>query len=338
MSETPLIRFHRLGGPEVLKLESRSLPDLAAGEVELAVRAIGVTQGDAMFRRGTYLERPDLPSGLGTEVCGIVEKTGPGVKDFQVGDRVSSISTFSINRYPTYAERAILPTSALMLTPNGLTDDEGAAWTLAFIPTYFMLVVEAKLKVGDWVLLNAAAATTSLAALQIAKMAGARVIGLVRSPAKVPALRESGYDALLVWGDDTAEEVRELSGGGVDIILDPVLGKNAHLLARTCRHRGHIIHYGALASSDVEYSIYDLAVKFLRVSGFTIYGYSGSDHMGLARNTLAMDQAVAFVTNGVQLGKLRPHVAQKFALADAARAHTLLEQSSHIGKLVLNPD
>jgi NADPH:quinone reductase len=337
MTDYPIIRFHALGGPEVLQLESAPMADPGPGEVRLAIRAIGVTQGDAMYRRGTYLEKPDLPSGLGTEVCGIVDAAGPGVTKFKVGDRVSSISTFSINKYPAYGSLAVLPVTALMATPPALSDEEGAAFTLAFLPMYLALVLEARLKVGDRVLINAAGATTSLAAAQIARLAGARPIGIVRTAERADALANAGYDQVLAWTDTVVEDVLNATDGGADIVLDPVVGPRSAMLSEMCRRRARIIHYGALAGSDAAHSIYQLAPKFLTVSGFTIYGYSGSSVMNIPRDDTAMRAAEEFVGYGVGSGALRPLIAERFPLAHAAAAHAALEQGSHIGKIVLTP-
>ena len=110
------VRFSELGGPEVLRLENVSLPEPGPGEVLLKVVGIGMTQGDVMFRRGTYLEQPELPAGLGTEICGVVQSCEEGVHSVGLGDRVSSISSFSINRYPIYGEYALLPEMSLILS------------------------------------------------------------------------------------------------------------------------------------------------------------------------------------------------------------------------------
>jgi NADPH:quinone reductase-like Zn-dependent oxidoreductase len=331
------VSFDRLGGPEVLSLGRAPRRAPLAGEVELRLLAIGVTQGDAMYRRGTYLEKPALPSGIGTEACGVVEVCGPGVTAFRPGDRVSSLSTFSINRYPLYGERAVLPESALIPTPEALSDEAGAAFALAYLPMYLALVREAQLKVGEWVVLNAAAATTSLAAHQIAQLAGARTIGVVRSAAKAQALRDLGFDEVLVDGDGLAARVVEITGGGADVVLDPVLGPQAERLGAMMARRGRIIHYGALGGPTAAHSIYQLAPKFLKVMGFTIYGYSGSLVMNIPRDEEGMAEARRFVSRGVASGALRPTIAQVLPLDQVVAAHQALESGSHVGKIVLVP-
>ena len=341
VSDYPIVRFHQTGGPEVLQLERASLAEPQGGEVAIKVLAIGMTQGDAMYRSGTYLEKPNFPSGLGTEVCGEVIATGPDASRYAIGDRVSSLSSMSLNKYPLYGDYALVPETSLIRTPSAMSDEEGAAFTLAYIPMYLALFREAGLKAGDWLVLNAAAATTSIAACQMAKLGGAQVIGLVRSAAKKQALQENPlcpYDAVLdMSSEDFVAEVLALTNGGADIVLDPAGGEIARQLGNMCGWRGRIVHYGALAGPDVTYSIYDLASKFLSISGFTIYGYTGSEVMGLERYERAIAEAERFLEFGFEKAALRPVISERFALTDIVDAHRALARSAQIGKLIVFP-
>jgi len=333
-----IVRFHEVGGPDVLKLEEATLLNPGQGEVALKVLGIGMTQGDAMYRSGTYLEKPDLPSGLGTEICGEIIAVGPGVTRWSVGDRVSSLSSMSINKYPIYGEYAILPEFSIIPTPSGFSNEEGAGFSLAFVPMYFALVAEAGVKAGDWVVLNAAGATTSMAAQQMAKLSGARTIGLVRSKDKAAKLADVGYDHVLVSTDaDIVDQVMAITGTGANIILDPVLGPDTARLSEMASWRGIIIHYGALGGPIAQHNIYQMAPKFLRVQGFTIYGYSGSMVMNFPRNDRAMDEAMTFIEHGVNVGALKPLIAKTYPLSDIVEAHRDLEKASHIGKIVVVP-
>lgn len=331
------VRFSELGGPEVLRLENVSLPEPGPGEVLLKVVGIGMTQGDVMFRRGTYLEQPELPAGLGTEICGVVQSCEEGVHSVGLGDRVSSISSFSINRYPIYGEYALLPEMSLIRTPSELSDIEGAGFSLAYVPMYLALVREAGLQAGEWLVLNAAAATTSLAACQIARQIGANVVGIARNPQKTAQLQSLGFDHALTWNDDIVDQVLELTGGA-DVIMDPVLGDCCIPLSQMCGWRGRIIHYGALSGSpEIIHSIYPMVQKYLTVKGFTIYGYSGSQVMNLPRDNEAMAEAETFLEQGVAGGSIKPLIADTYSLDQIVDAHHALEGGEHIGKLVVLP-
>lgn len=341
ISDYPIVRFHETGGPEVLRLERASLAEPQGSEVAIKILAIGMTQGDAMYRSGTYLEKPIFPSGLGTEVCGAVIATGSDAHRFAIGDRVSSLSSMSLNKYPLYGDYALIPEKSLVKTPTSLSDEEGAGFSLAYVPMYLALFREAKIKAGDWLVLNAAAATTSIAACQMAKLAGAQVIGLVRSEAKRRALLESEfcpYDAVIdTTVGDFVNEVLEITGAGADIILNPVGGDISRHLGAMCRWRARIVHYGALGGPEFTHSIYDLAPKFLSVSGFTIYGYSGSEVMGLERDERAIAEAEKFLEFAFAKGRLRPIISERFALSDIVDAHRALARGDQMGKLIVYP-
>jgi NADPH:quinone reductase len=332
-----IVLFDRIGGPEVLRLGHVAIREPERGEVRIKVLAIGVTQGDAMFRSGTYLEQPTFPSGLGTEACGVIESVGEDAGDFKVGDRVSSISSFSIPRYPLYGEYAVLPVTALFHTPATFSHEEGAAWTLAYVPMYLALFRECRLKMGEWVFLNAAAATTSIAAMQMAKLAGARVIGAVRSREKAQLLQGTGYDHVLISSENIAAEVKTISEGGVHVAMDPVLGSGTKQLLAMMRHRGRVLFYGALSGPQIEASIYPMVLGALTLIGFTIYNYTGSVVNGLPRDALALEKAVEAITFGTAAGALKPLIAQRFPLDEVVKAHQASAAGKHVGKIILVP-
>src|SRR6516162_172297 len=122
-----IIRFHEVGGPEVLEIEELPAPTPRKGEVRLKVEAIGLNRAEVMFRQGRYLEQPEFPAGLGYEASGTVEEVGPGVTGLKPGDRVSSIPSFSLRKYGTYGEVALLPVHAAAKYPENLNPVEGAS-------------------------------------------------------------------------------------------------------------------------------------------------------------------------------------------------------------------
>jgi NADPH:quinone reductase-like Zn-dependent oxidoreductase len=124
LSMPKFVRFHQVGGPEVLKLDELPAPLPGKGEVRIKVEAIGLNRAEVMFRKGEYIENPTLPSGLGYEASGIVEEVGSAVTEFKPGDRVSSIPSFSMRQYNTYGEVALLPASALVKYPENLSSIE----------------------------------------------------------------------------------------------------------------------------------------------------------------------------------------------------------------------
>lgn len=332
-----IVRFHELGGPEVLRVETTPPRALQTGEVRIKVLSLGMTQGDAMYREGTYLEQPKLPSGLGTEACGRIIEIGPDTPGWAIDDRVSVHSSHSKNNYPLYAEYAVLPVTSIVRAPAGMSDLEAGGFSLAYIPMYLALKREAGIREGEAVVMNAAGATTSLAACQIARAFGAKPFGIVRSAEKAAMLSGEGYEKVFVWDDDIGEKVKDATSGGADIILDPVLGPGSEKLSEFARMRARIVHYGALQSPLATHSIYQLAPKFLKVMGFTIYGYSGSAVMGIPRDDKAIAEAMHFIEAGVDNGKIRPKIHKTYGLNDIVAAHEELRSGAHVGKIIVTP-
>ena len=153
-----IVRFHEVGGPEVLKLEELPAPRPQKGEVRIRVEAIGLNRAEVMFRRGQYGEQPEFPSCLGYEASGTVEEVGPGETELKPGDRVSSIPSFSMRQYWTYGEVALLPRHALARYPENLSPIEGASIWMQYLTAYG-LIAFGKMREGHHVLITAAASS-----------------------------------------------------------------------------------------------------------------------------------------------------------------------------------
>jgi NADPH:quinone reductase-like Zn-dependent oxidoreductase len=181
-----IVRFHEVGDASVLKLEELPKPQPGEGEVLLKVEAIGLNRAEVMFRSGKYIDTPSFPSLLGYEAAGVIELVGPGVTELKPGDRVSSIPAFSMAKYGTYGEYAVLPASALAPYPQNLSPVEGASIWMQYITAYGVIEYGG-LKKGQHFLVTAAASSVGLAAIQIAKLVGATSIATTRNKAKAKA-------------------------------------------------------------------------------------------------------------------------------------------------------
>jgi len=177
-----VVRFHAYGGPEVLRIEDEPLPAPGPGEIQVSIEAIGLNRAEAAFRAGQYLESADFPSRIGYEASGIVEALGPGVAGFLPGDAVCVIPAFSMTRYGVYAERANVPASAVLRSPEGLSADSAAALWMAYLTAYGALIDIPRLGQGDSVVITAPSSSVGLAAIQIANLVGAHPIAITRSP------------------------------------------------------------------------------------------------------------------------------------------------------------
>ena len=196
-----IVRFHHVGDASVLKLEELPKPQPKEGEVLLKVEAIGLNRAEVMFRSGKYLYQPNFPSLIGYEASGIVEAVGPGVTGLKPGDRVSSIPSFSMTKYGTYGEYAVLPAHALAPYPANLSPVVGTAIWMQYITAYGVVEVGG-LKKGQHLLITAAASTVGLAAIQTAKAVGAISIATTRNKAKVSACQTW---AQILWSTPIAK-------------------------------------------------------------------------------------------------------------------------------------
>src|SRR5450631_4174626 len=176
-----IVRFHAIGGPEVLKIEEMPVPGPGKGEVRLNVKAIGLNRAEVMFRRGEYLETATLPSKIGYEAAGVVAAVGPEVDKSWVGKTVSTLPAFLMTHYGVYGEVAIVPEGALAAYPEKLTPEQGTSIWMQYLTAYGALIHYARIKKGDFVVITAASSSVGIAAIEIANAEGAISIATTRT-------------------------------------------------------------------------------------------------------------------------------------------------------------
>ncbi|MEV0586406.1 zinc-dependent alcohol dehydrogenase family protein [Nonomuraea sp. NPDC050310] len=324
------VRFHEYGGPEVLRLEEVAVGEPGPGEVRIAVEAIGVNRAEVLFRSGHYIEAArSFPAGLGAEAAGVVEAVGPGVGGFESGRPVSVVPAFSMNDYPLYAERAIVPAAAVLHRPEGLDAVEAAAVWMPYVTAYGALVEVGGMRAGDTVVLTAASSSVGLAAIQVARRVGARPIATTRTPAKKQALIEAGAEEVVVTGEESvSERVLGLTGGrGAELVFDAVAGPGVLDLARAVAPGGTLFLYGAVSGEVTPYPGFDLGMPALNIRTYTMHETT--------RDPARLRRAEAFVTSGLAAGAFRPVVDRTFELERVADAHRYMEAGEQIGKIVL---
>ncbi|MGO9604122.1 MAG: quinone oxidoreductase family protein [Candidatus Binataceae bacterium] len=316
--------FDKLGGPEVLHIGEVPKPEVKPGMVLIRVRSAGINFADTLFRQGQYLMQPKLPDVPGLEAAGEIEAVGEGVSNFKSGARVTALGS------RTYAEYALAPANQVIPIPDSLTFDEGAAFPVQVLTAWHMLHTSHNTGPGQTVLVHSAAGGVGIVAIQIAKAAGARVIGTVSSDLKAALAKQYGADDVINYAkQDFAEETNRLTNGrGADLILDAV-GATTMEKGLTCLAPfGHLILYGRAGGPPEPLNLFQLFQKSLKVSGFVLY-------------TVAMVPDV--MRHGIEAsfrliaeGKLKLLVGRKFPLAEAAEAHRFMESRQSTGKLVLN--
>ncbi|HEY1784719.1 MAG TPA: zinc-dependent alcohol dehydrogenase family protein, partial [Pirellulales bacterium] len=318
------VRFHQIGGPEVLKIEKVDVPPPGPGEVRIAVQALGLNRAESMFRSGRYLEDPIFPARLGYEAAGTIESVGPGVTGFSIGDAVSTIPAFHQNQYGVYGDLVVAPARAVAKHPPSLSWNEAAAIWMQYLTAYGALIDIAQLGSGDTVLIPAASSSVGLAAIQIANLVGATPIALTRTHDKQAALTKLGASHVIVTGQqDLVEEAKRLTAGkGARVVFDPVGGPTVAKLAAAMAHRGILIEYGNLSYEPTPLPLMDLLGKLLTIRGYVLFE--------VTQDPARLQRGKQFVIDGLASGKLKPVIAKTFPFSEIVEAHRYLESNQQI--------
>ncbi|MFJ2238431.1 zinc-dependent alcohol dehydrogenase family protein [Streptomyces sp. NPDC087859] len=323
------VLFHEIGGPDVLEIEDVTVPAPGPGQVALRVEALGLNRAEALFRSGSYYYQPALPaSRLGYEASGVVEAIGEGVTELTVGDPVTTGPGIEMSAQGVYAERVVLPESAVVPRPASVDAVTGAASWLTYTTAYGGLLETAGLRPGDHVLITGASSGVGTAAIQVARRIGAIPLVTTRTEAKRQGLLEAGAAEVIVSGGDAetvAKEVRRLTGGrGAEVIFDAIGGPGFRPLAEALAEGGTVLVYGWLDRRPAE-----IPWNW----PFTIHTYA---NMTLTATPGGRRRSTAFLNAGLADGGFRPVVAEVFDGLDRIRdAHRLMESNRHTGKIVV---
>ena len=319
------------GGPEVLKVATREVPELGAGEVLIEVIAAGVNRPDCIQRSGRYPPPADASPHLGLEVAGRIVALGQGVTEWNIGEAVCALANGG-----GYAEYAAAPAGQVLPVPAGLTMLQAAALPETYFTVWANLVERGRLAAGDTVLIHGGSSGIGITAIQIAKAWGATVICTVGNAQKAAACLALGADAAIDYRqqDFVAQTLKITGSRGVNLILDMVGGtyveKNLKLLAVD----GRLVQIAFLQPSKVEIDLMPIMTKRLTVTGSTMRPRSAANKADLAAALRT------HIWPMLEQGRLLPSIYKVFALEQAAEAHALMESSEHIGKIMfaVRPD
>lgn len=324
-----VVRFHQIGGPEVLKIEDVEVPAPKQGEVQIRAKALGLNRAEVMFRAGAYVTEPQFPAILGYEVSGIVEKLGPGVTDLAVGDKVSVVPCVMLGEYGLHGELVNAPAFGVVKHPDNLSWQEAAATWMMFVTAYGALVDIAKMKAGDVVLIRAASSSVGIAAIQIVNMLGGVPVALTRRSAKRDELIAAGAKHVIATEEqDFVAEVKTITGGkGARIAFDPVGGLEVPKILEALSTLGIFFQYGALETCDLTLPVLSLLGKNLTVRGYQLFEISNDPER--------LEAAKRFVVGGLAKGALKPVIAKTFKFDDIVEAYRFMESNAQIGKIVV---
>jgi len=320
------IQFDRLGGPEVLQLREVPKPELQPGTVIVKNRVIALNYGDVFFLNGQYLVKPVFPDIPGMEAAGVIEAAAPDVTGLAPGMRVAYIGMGA------YAEFTRIRASRVIPLPEAMSFEQAAAFPIAVLTAWHLIHSCHQTTANQVVLVHSAAGGVGIAAVQIARAAGAEVIGTVSSDDKSEIVRKFGAHEVVNYAthDFAVEAMRITNSRGVDLILDAV-GKPTFEKGLTCLAPfGHLILYGSAGGAPDPIDVRrHLFAKSLKVSGFVVpmvYGMREIHRRGLdAVFQLARE------------GRLTIPIGKTFALSEAAEAVRFLQSRRSTGKLLLIP-
>lgn len=313
------IQFAKFGGPEVLQLVDGLDLEAGAGEVVVQIHAVGVNPVDTYIRSGIYGERP-LPFTPGSDAAGAILQTGSGT-DWKVGDRVYLAGA----KTGTYAEQAVCGADQVYRLPDSISFEEGAALYVPYSTSYRALFQRGQARPGEWVLVHGASGGVGIAAVQWGRAHGLRIIGTAGSEAGLKAVREAGAEHAISH-EEVAARLPEITGGnGPSLILEMLANVNLQKDLDMVAKYGRIVVIGNRGTLD--FNPRGTMQKEADVRGMSLFN-TPPDELKAIQTAIGA---------GLRAGFLKPVIAQKFPLGEAAAAHEAILKPGSLGKIVLIP-
>ncbi len=334
----------RYGGPEVLGVAEEERPVPGPGEARVRVLAAGVALPDVLAREGIHPETPPVPFTPGWDLVGVVDEVGEGVKDLHPGQAVAAMPI-----HGAYAGYVCLPARELVPVPAGVDAAEAVCLVLNYVTAYQMMHRSVKVRPGQRILVRGASGGVGTALLQLARLAGLEAYGTC-SARSAPIVSELGATPIDYQGRDPIEEVRRLTGDGVDVVFDPLGGPHLWHSRRALRPGGTVVGYGLIGSmrgDGLASSRPGRRQRFRGTAAFAAYIVAGLVLPGRRRVVPYSIQTLKRLRPGwfredllalldlLRERRIQPIVAGRFPLAEARSAHERLVKGGVAGKLVL---
>lgn len=315
------IRVREFGAPEVMKIEDIDGLSPAGGQVVVDVKAAGVNPVDTYIRSGVYPTSPELPYTPGMDAAGVVKAVGPGVSRLKEGDRVYVADALS----GTYAEEALCEESQVHPLPDAVSFEEGAGVYVPYATAYRALWMLARVRPGETLMIHGASGGVGIAAIQIAKAAGLKVIGSAGSDKGKQLVEEQGADLVVDHSSDGyLDEVREWTGGaGPDVILEMLSNVNLQHDLELIARRGRIVVIGCRGEIQINPRL--IMGKEAQINGMVL----------MLSEPGELETIHAALVAGLANGTLKPVVGKLFPLAEAYKAHEAVLEPGAYGKIVL---
>ena len=315
------------GLPDTLVVEDVPTPQPKAGEVLIKIAAASVNYPDVLMIQKKYQVQPELPFIPGSEVAGTVAALGEGVTNVKLGDRVIAFVGLG-----GFAEQVVAKAAGLIPIPPELDDATAAGFTLVYGTSHHAVIDRGELKAGQTMLVLGAAGGVGLAAVEIGKVIGAKVIAAASTDEKLAVCKAHGADVLINYStQDLRAAIKDATGGlGPDVIYDPVGGSYAEPAFRSIAWRGRYLVVG-FANGEIP----KLPANLMLLKGASMVGVFWGDHV--RRDPKANAAAMREMMGWVAEGKLKPLVSARYSLADTAKAFEALAARQATGKVVIEP-
>jgi NADPH:quinone reductase-like Zn-dependent oxidoreductase len=337
MNET---RNHRIvvaqrGGPDVLQLVEEGLPEPASDEVRVKVMAAGVSAYDVMLRSRRFPKFPRPPFTPGEDVVGVVDRGPKGAADVAEGDLVAG---WSMGRGGGYTEYICMRAVEVARVPPGVDPAEAVAVVVNYLTAHMALHGTARVRSGESILVHGAAGGVGSALVQLGRLAGLEVYGTASLP-KHEVVAELGATPIDYRNEDFVERIGSLTGDGVDVVFDPIAGAGQLVRSyRALRKGGRLVMLGMVSSEEngikaIPFSLLTVGLLKLLPDGKRLPMTGGMEE--LLKDHARYREILTELLDWLAAGKIKPVMAAKVPLAEAARAHELLEKGTYSGKVVL---
>ncbi len=337
------MKHHRVvvtqhGGPDVLQMIEEDVPEPKAGEVRVKVQAAGISGYDLMFRRSGRLPgTPRVPFTLGEDIAGVVDKRGEGVSTLEEGQAVAG-PTFRLGFGGGYAEFVCLPETELVPVPPGVDPSEAVCVVINYLTAQMALHGTAEVRAGERVLIHGAAGGVGTALLQLGKLAGLEMYGTA-SKHNHELVTSLGATPIDYRHEDFVTRIRELTGDGVDVVFDPIGGaRQVWRSYRALRKGGRLAWFGMAATKKQGLRVIPFTLMAVFLLKLIPDGRRAPLAPDLSKDNVWYRRTLADLLELLAAGDIKPIVADRIPLAEAARAHELLEHGRYAGKVVLVTD
>ena len=316
---------NNFGPIENIEYKEVDEPKIDKDSIIINVKSVGVNFPDGLLVQGKYQLKPETPFVPGMEIAGEIIELGSNVSNFKLGDRVAALSQLN-----GYAEKAVVKTSSSFKIPKNMSYDDACALLCAYGTSHYALKQRGQLKKGETLVVLGASGSTGIAAIQIGKIMGAKVIAVASNSEKQKVAKENGADITIGY-DNLKDRLKEISGGrGVDVIFDPVGGDIFDTVARTMARRGRLLVIGFASGSIPKFAVNLALVKEFSVVGVFWGAFTRAEPDEYKENMIEL-------FGWYERGLLKPLIEENYHLSEAASVLKKILDRGAKGKIVLKP-